>query len=208
MTKRHLLIICLIAASFIGAVSSQEIRTNEEKDVTQINSTNDWHPDTKVLDSYAGQTDPLSGEAYGTSLVHDVKNFYQLLHDKKWSETYELHAKAFREDNQETDCLAMAKKYESKWDLVNYEILSVQVDASPGSTNVDEAMLICKFTEHLGLPRFAGYHELVDPIPFSQDSYAAVFWHRENGVWKCMSAGPINYKLFEGAARPPTIDWR
>jgi hypothetical protein len=181
MNRFHIPIICLIASSIVVAVFAQET------------STNDWHPNTKLLDSIAKQNDPFMdmGDA-GSTLARDAENFYQLLHDKKWHETYELHAKAFREDNRESDYLTTAKKIENKWSLVNYEILNVQFYNSYGSTNTDEAILICKFKE----------------LRDYEDSYSTVYWHKEDGVWKCLSAGPSKFSIFEGATRPPIIDWR
>jgi hypothetical protein len=126
-----------------------------------------------------------------STLAHDLKRFYQLLRDKQWHETYELRAKAFREDVRESDYLAEAKNAEKHWGLVNYDVLSAGFQNAYGSTNVDEAILICKFTE---LPDYAV-------------SYSTVFWHKEDGVWKCLSAGPRKLGIFRGT-RPPIIDWR
>jgi len=167
-----------VLASVVGSAYSQEA------------STNVWHPDTKRLDLIARLHDPFTGDAAST-LAHDVKNFYQLLRDKKWHETYELRAKAFREDTPESDYLAEAKKAEKRWGLANYDILSVGFRSSPGSTNTDEAILICKFTE----------------LPDRAVSYSTIFWHREGGVWKCLSAGPVKLSIFNGT-RVPIIDWR
>jgi len=178
MNHYHLPIICLIAASVICAPDSQGINTNE------------WHPNTRILDLSAKHGDPLTMDA-GSTLAHDVKRFYELLRDKQWHETYELRAKAFREDVLESDYLAKAKKAEKLWGLVNYEVLSVRFYNSFGSTNRDEAVLICKFIE----------------VPDSAESYSTVFWHKEDGVWKCLSAGPFKLDIFEGT-RPPIIDWR
>jgi len=178
MNRYRLSILCLIAALGIAAGYSQQINTN------------DWHPNTRLLDLAAKEHDQFMGDA-GSTLAHEVKIFYQLLRDKKWHETYDLRAKAFREDVPESDYLAKAKKGEKLWGLINYEVLSLKFRSSYGSTNVDEAILICKFTE----------------LPDTVDSYSTVFWHKEEGVWKCLSAGPIKLSIFEGT-RPPIIDWR
>jgi hypothetical protein len=150
--------------------------------------TNDWHPDTRKLDDTAKFHDPSDTRS---KLARDVKRFYQLLRDKQWHETYEQRAKAFREDIPETDYLVKAKKAEKLWGLLNYDVLSIQFLGDYGATNYDEAMLICRFTE----------------VPNYEVSYSTVFWHYEDGVWKCMSAGPCKLDIFEGT-RPPFIDWR
>lgn len=156
----------------------------------QNTSTNDWNPNTKLLDSGTKPHGSFSKSA-GGALAHDVKVFYQLLRDKKWHETYMLRAKAFREDILEPDYLATAIKNENTWGLVNYEILSAKFQSSIDSTNIDTAILICKFTE----------------LPGREGSYATVYWHLEEGVWKCLSAGPSKMDIFNGT-RPPIIDWR
>lgn len=171
-------IVWLTLISLVDATHAQEVRTNA------------WHPDTKKLNEAAKYADPVTRDAAST-LAHDVTNFYQLLRDKKWHETYDLRAKAFREDVRETDYLGEATKYEDKWGLVNYEVLSVGFSNTIGSTNVDQAVLICRFIE---LPDYAV-------------SYSSVFWHREDGVWKCLSAGPRKLGIFR-QTRPPIIDWR
>jgi hypothetical protein len=178
MNHYHLPIICLIAASVVCVPDSQGIDTNV------------WHPNTQKLDLMAKIHDPAMMDA-GSTLAHDVKRFYELLRDKQWHETYELRARAFREDVLESDYLAKAKKGEKLWGLLNYEVLSIGFQSSHGSTNSDEAILVCKFTE----------------LPNSDVSYCTVFWHREDGVWKCLSAGPIKLDIFEGT-RPIIIDWR
>jgi hypothetical protein len=176
---RCTLFACAILSSIVGVAYAQATNTNS------------WHPNTKILDEAAKYGDPVSRDAAST-LARDVKRFYELLRDKKWHQTYEMRAKCFREDLLESDYLAEAIKYEKKWGLVNYEVLSQQYQNSiPGATNVDQAILICKFTE---LPDYAV-------------SYATVFWHKEDGVWKCLSAGPFKLSIFQGT-RPPTIDWR
>jgi hypothetical protein len=171
-------IICLIAASVVCAADAQEIDKHS------------WHSNTSILDEAAKHADPDMMDAAST-LAHDLKRFYQLLRDKKWHETYGLRAKVFREAVQESDYLAEAKKAEKLWGLVNYEVLSANFRNSIGSTNIDEAILICKFTE----------------LPDYTVSYSTVWWHKEDGVWKCLSAGPRKLSIFR-ETRPPFIDWR
>jgi hypothetical protein len=179
MNRHHLLIICLIVMSVAIVARSQETNTN------------DWHPNTRLLDLAARRHDSFEGDA-GSTLARDVKKFYELLRDKKWHETYELRAKCFREDMLETDYLAEAIKYENIWGLVNYEVLSLGFQNSiPDSTNLDQAILICKFTE----------------LPDKAVSYSTVYWHKEDGVWKCLSAGPSKLSIFTGL-RLPFVDWR
>jgi hypothetical protein len=177
MNDYHLPIICVIAASVVCAADAQ------------VTNRNYWHP-TSRLDEAAKHADPVMMDAAST-LVHDLKRFYQLLRDKQWHETYELHAKAFREDVRESDYLAEAKKAEKLWGLVNYDVLSSEFQNSPGGTNFDQAILICKFIE----------------FPDYAVSYSTVFWHKEDGVWKCLSAGPFKLSMFRGT-RPPIIDWK
>lgn len=178
MKAYHLQIICLIAVSVVCAADAQE--TNKDY----------WHPNASILDETAKHADSVTMDAAST-LAHDLKKFYQLLRDKQWHETYELRAKAFQEDVRESDYLAKAKAAEKVWGLVNYDVLSVEFRNSYGATNVDEAILICKFTE---LPDYAV-------------SYSTVFWHKEDGVWKCLSAGPHKLGILK-ETRMPIIDWR
>jgi hypothetical protein len=111
---------------------------------------------------------------------------------KNGTKPYELRAKAFRELMPETDYLAEASKYEDRWGLVNYEVLTAGFQNSdPSNQEMDMAILICKFTE----------------LPGNSVSYSTVFWHREDGVWKCLSAGPHKLRIFDGIKRP-IIDWR
>jgi hypothetical protein len=177
MNRYHLPIICLIAAAGLCAADAQ------------VTNSNLWHPNTDKLDLAAKHPDQFTMDA-GSTLAHDVKSFYQLLRDKQWHETYEQRAKAFREYVSEIDYLAEASKAEKRWGLVNYDVLSVNFSNSYGSTNLDQAMLICRFIE---LPDYA-------------ESYSTVFWHKEDGVWKCLSAGPFKLDIFRGT-RPPIIDW-
>jgi hypothetical protein len=178
MNDYHLPIICLIAASIVCAADTQETNTNS------------WHPNTRKLDEGAKFSDPVAGDASST-LARDVKKFYELLRDKHWDATYQRRAKAFREVVLESDYIQEVKKAEKLWGLVNYEVLSVELTNTLPGTNIDEAILICKFTE---LPDYAV-------------SYATVFWHKEDGVWKCLSAGPFKLSMFRGT-RPPIIDWK
>ncbi len=164
--------------SVVGATKSEEA------------STNDWNPDTTILDEAAKYQDPVDRDAAST-LAHDVKRFYELLRNKKWHQTYELRAKAFREDMPESDYLAEAIKNENRWCLVDYAVLSAQLENAYPSTNLDQAVLICKFTE----------------LPDHAVSYTTVYWHKEEGVWKCLSAGPSKLGIFRGL-RPPVVDWR
>lgn len=182
--------------NFSGVETISELRTNRRLDsavgvaYSQATSTNDWHPNTRLLDLAARGHDPSTGEA-GSTLARDVKRFYEFLRDKKWHQTYELRAKAFREDMPETGYLTEALKYENRWGLVDYEVLSMKFQNSGDSTNMDQAVLICKFTE----------------LPGHAVSYSTVYWHEEEGVWKCLSAGPSKLSIFWGL-RPPVVDWR
>jgi hypothetical protein len=177
--KQQFLPIIILSALFITTAA-----------YSQETSTNDWHPNTKKLDFNAKYPNPRMGDAEST-LAHDVKSFYQLLRDKKWHQTYELRAKVFREAVQESDYFAEAINAEKLWGLVDYDVLSVEFRNSIDSTNVDEAILICKFIE---LPDYAV-------------SYSTVWWHKEDGIWKCLSAGPRKLSIFR-ETRLPFVDWR
>ena len=177
MNDRRIPIICLIMASLVYVGNSQEINTN------------DWRPDTKNLDFAAKHGDSAAKDRAST-LAHDLKRFYQLLRDKQWHETYELRAKAFRKLVPESVYLAGAKKAEKIWGLVDYDVLSVEFQSFEGATNMNQAMVICKFTE----------------LPDSAVSYSTVFWHKEDGVWKCLSAGPNKLSIFH-AMTLPIINW-
>jgi hypothetical protein len=178
MNHYYLPIICLIAASVVCAAHAQEINVRS------------WHANTRILDETAKHADPVTMDAAST-LARDMTRFYQLLRDKQWHETYELRARAFREDVRESDYLTEAKQAEKLWGLVNYDVLSAAFQNSYGGTNVDQAIVICKFTE----------------LPDYVVSYSTVFWHKEGGVWKCLSAGPHRLGIFRGT-RPPIIDWK
>ena len=178
MNAYHFQIICLIAASVACTAGAQETNRNY------------WHANTSMLDEGAKHGNPAGMEAAST-LAHDLKRFYQLLRDKQWHETYELRAKVFREDVREFDYLAKAKDAENVWGLVNYDVLSGEFRNAYGSTNIDEAILICKFTE----------------LPDYEVSYSVVWWHKEEGVWKCLSAGPRKLGIFK-ETRLPFVDWR
>ena len=147
-------------------------------------------PITRRLDESAEHGDPTSKEAAST-LARDLKRFYELLRDKKWSETYEMRAGVFRKIVPKSYYLAEAQKAQKFWALVSYEVLSVEFRSFQGRTNIDEAILICKFTE----------------LPGRHVSYSTVFWHKEDGVWKCLSAGPRKLSIFNGTT-PPMIDWK
>lgn len=174
MNSYRLLIISLIAALGVATAYSQQT------------STNDWHPDTRLLDLSARDHEGSDASA----LAHDVERFYQALRDKKWPETYELRAKCFREGSPESNYLAEAKEYGKIWGLENYDVLSVELQRMAGS-NYEVAVLICRFTE----------------LPDDSVSYSTVYWHREDGVWRCLSAGPKNLPIFE-ATRLPYVDWQ
>ncbi len=65
--------------SAVGVANSQET------------STNDWYPKTRLLDLAARDY----AKGVGDTLARDVKQFYQLLRDKQWKETYETTCKGF-----------------------------------------------------------------------------------------------------------------
>lgn len=151
---------------------------------------NGWRPNTRLLD-IAAKADVSPTDDAKRALAHDVKTFYELLREKQWRKTYELRAKVFREDTPEDEYVSEGLQVEKSWGLANYEVLSLEFDKTPGSKSVDQAVLICKFTT----------------LPDSAVNYSTVYWHREDGVWKCLSAGPSGPSIFYGT-RPPYIDWQ
>lgn len=179
MKNYCLSIICLIAAWIACLADAQEINTNY------------WNPDTKRLDLSAKHiSDPEWRDATIT-LERDLTRFYQLLRDKQWHETYKLRAKAYRHDVPERHYIAQAKLFGKEWGLANYDVLAVRFENAVNETNIGQAVLICKFVE----------------LPGYVTSYATVYWHREDGIWKCMSAGPSNLPICSGT-RPPFMDWQ
>jgi hypothetical protein len=176
MNTYHWQILCLITTSFVFAANAQE--------------TNDWHANTSLLDFNAKHGDPAMREA-SSSLARDVKVFYQSLRDKQWHKSYVMHAKVYRDIVMEPTYLAETIKYENIWGLVNYDVLSIQFRHTYDSTNINEGILICKFTE---LPDYAV-------------AYSTVWWHKEEGGWKCLSAGPIKLSAFKEIISP-FVDWR
>jgi hypothetical protein len=91
----------------------------------QVNANNIWNPDTEKLDEFA------LDETNYVSLDHDVTNFYDLLHKKEWKYTYNLRWKTFMEDSTQTTYLDLAQQEGARWELSNYEILSVTKYGEP-----------------------------------------------------------------------------
>jgi hypothetical protein len=75
----------------------------------------DWNPKTEVLDELAKDDPKLSG------FVHDVKAFYENLHNKRWAETYKQRSKPFRDDFPEQLYIETAQR--KSWELIDYEVL-------------------------------------------------------------------------------------
>ena len=176
MNAYHFQIICLISASVVFTSGAQE--------------TNNWHANTSLLDFNANHGDPAMREA-ASSLAHDVKIFYQSLRDRQWHKSYVMHAKVYRDLVMEPTYLAETIKYENIWSLVNYDVLSDQFSNTLDSTNINQAILICKFTE----------------LPDNEVTYSTVWWHKEDGGWKCLSAGPRKLSVFREMIAP-YVDWR
>jgi len=125
-----------------------------------------WSPKTQLLDDYAEQNPQKA------AFVHDVKEFYEHLHNKNWPETYNQRIKEFRDDCPEQVYMNIASN--SPWELKDYEVLSVT------SYDTNRVELICKFIEE----------------PFDHVSYSNVTWTFEDGMWRCDCAGPIRLSIF------------
>jgi hypothetical protein len=186
----RLQLICLIVMSVIGSARAQNTNTNHFQmvQILHANTVVPWNPNTRLLDLPAQRQRSFEQDRI---LAIDVENFYLALRDKKWPETYKGRARAFQEDFPATEYLAEAINSGKRWGLANYEVLSATLMNSGPTNDMDVAILICKFTE----------------LPLYTDSYSTVYWHREDGHWKCLSAGPHGLGIF-GATRPPIIDWR
>jgi hypothetical protein len=124
------------------------------------------------------------------ALEHDVRTFYKLLRDKQWPAAYDMRAKAFRETCPKAAYLRMAEEEGKDWGLANYEVLSAEMDEEDDSGSYT-AVLICKFVE----------------LPGDAVSYSTVYWHNEDGSWKCLNAGPKGMDIFSGG-EGPYINWR
>ena len=125
-----------------------------------------WSPKTQLLDDYAENSHQM------TSFVHDVKGFYEHLHNRDWPETYNQRIKEFRGDCSEQVYIKTANG--SPWELKDYEVLAVT------SYNTNKVELICKFIEG----------------PLDHTSYSNVTWIYEDGIWRCDCAGPERLSVF------------
>jgi hypothetical protein len=125
-----------------------------------------WSPKTQLLDDYAEQSPQKA------AFVHDVKGFYEHLHNKDWSETYNQRIKEFHIDCSEQAYINFANK--SIWELKDYEVLSVT------SYDTNRVELICRFIEG----------------PVDHTSYSNVVWIFEDGMWRCDCAGPTRLAIF------------
>jgi hypothetical protein len=103
-----------------------------------------------------------------------VKNFYELLHGKKWVETYEYRSMSFKAVISKESHLETVKSENPSWELLDYEILHAEFFG----TNC--AQVIIRFVE----------------APGPTVSYAAVMWHIEGGTWRCDEAGPRLLSVF------------
>jgi hypothetical protein len=127
-----------------------------------------WSPSLGTLNK-AERMDP-----HIAGVSHDVREFYEALHNKSWQETYAYRNKAFRDLVPINTYLRNVQK--PFWELVNYDVLNVQIDLPE-----PKVTLICKFVEY----------------PPLFETYQSVTWQKENdGKWHCDSAGPIGLPLF------------
>jgi hypothetical protein len=119
--------------------------------------------------------------SYDTNFIgldSDVKQFYASLHNKDWRATYNQRWDEFREDFPMRLYLQIADADGAKWELLDYDILSVEANGD------NEVNLICKYTE-----------------TFDNITYAMVRWRKEDGVWRCDAAGPKELKIFRYTRR-------
>ena len=146
----------------------------------QVNPTNPWNPNIKILEQAVLDDTNLVG------LDHDVKNFYEHLHKKDWKATYELRSQTFRSDFPEDLYLSIARGNEKFWQLSDYSVLSVS------NYDATDAVLKCKFVE----------------FPGPDTTYSSVDWHKEkDGVWRCDGAGPSRLPIFPPTRYDPkTMD--
>jgi hypothetical protein len=136
---------------------------------------NSWNPQTQRLDQFC------SDGANFTDLEQDVKRFYASLEKKEWPSTYDQRWNTFKQDFPESLYLKIAGDEGKRWDLLNYEVLSVEAHIlSAKVSNSNEVVLICKFIEQ----------------PGPTTNYATVRWRKEEGMWRCDAAGPAKLSIF------------
>jgi hypothetical protein len=160
---------CSRSANGSGEGDQPTNQTNTATDI-KLNANDDWHPDTKDLDLTARE------EPEFLSLDRDVKNFYELLHNKDWKATYALRWQAFRRVVSEQIYISGCEQELPKWELTDYDILSVHM------YNSDDAIVVCRFIE----------------MPGPTTTYSVVDWRKEkDGVWRCDAAGPGLMRMFQ-----------
>ena len=127
----------------------------------------DWEPKTALLDEIP-RTDPKM-----IGFVHDVKAFYENLHNKRWAETYKQRVLDFRRTVPEDVYVKEVTAH--LWQLDDYEVLPPIQSYPP-----NRVVTICRFVEG----------------PIEHISYNNVTWTLEDGVWRCDCAGPTRISLF------------
>jgi hypothetical protein len=140
-----------------------------------VERQNEWQPQTQILDAITKTDSRMS------NFVHEVKLFYQNLHEKRWPETYEQRNQEFRKDFPMSLYLEVAQREGARWTLIHYEVLSVETHGNR------EVRLICKFVEGPG--------EYV--------TYRTITWRQEeDGKWRCDAAGPTKLSIFYSSRAP------
>jgi hypothetical protein len=173
-----LTILCVFAFAHYCQSQVTEVPISNPDDVKLL-EINHWAPDTSALD------DSVSYETNYVGFAHDVKHFYEMLHKKDWKAAYEMRWKTFKHDLPESTYLDWAKQSGARWELSNYQILTV---CTYGTNDIT---LICKFVESPG-PKI---------------SYITVEWHKEgDGVWRCNGAGPMCLPIFLATRHVQTPD--
>jgi hypothetical protein len=138
-------------------------------------TSSEWQPDTQLLDKLV-RTDPKMD-----SFIHDVKMFYENLHNKNWAETYDQRSETFRSDVPKQLYLKLAQSDDATWELANYKVLSIE------TSDNHLVILVCKFVEG----------------PIEHESYKAVTWRLEkDGKWHCDDAGPVRLSIFHSSRAP------
>jgi len=134
-----------------------------------------WNPKTQALDNCAN-VPQMAG------FIHDMKAFYENLHNKQWAETYKQRNQKFRSLVSKQVYLKEVK--DSAWELVDYEVLPPiqQTHDSDGSNKI---VTICKFIEG----------------PIEHTAYNTITWTLEDGVWRPDCAGPMRLAIFGQLSR-------
>jgi len=155
--RTSFLVVCIITFFCYGCSKN----TNHGNGIDR--EAGGWNPKTAVLDDSLGQNLIMD------SFVHDMKTFYENIHDKKWSETYKQCNQNFRNNKSQKDYMSEVSHI-GRWELIDYEVLPPLK-----MYNSKKVYTVCKFIEG----------------PGKHLSYACIIWTLEDGMWRCDCAGPV-----------------